>query len=46
MNSKTAKQIRKVADKLSNPKKSYKVLKGMYVKKEITLIDMSRLKTE
>ena len=46
MNSKTSKQIRRLADKSGNPKKAYKVLKGMYMKKEIALVDMDKLKIE
>ena len=46
MNSKTAKQIKKAASRFSSPKKAYKVLKGMYMKKEIALVDMDKLKID
>ena len=44
MNSKTVKKIRKKASESTDPRKAYKILKQMYIKGNIRLIDLVRLK--
>ena len=44
MNGKIAKKIRKKAVESSDPRRAYKILKAMYSRGDITLLDLIRLK--